>query len=71
MTSTYFEELAAGNPLVQRGYSRDHRPDCKQVNIALVVTRGGFPLGYELFAGNRTDVTTVQEIVETIAGSSA
>jgi len=59
VTSTYFEGLAAGNPLAQRGYSRDHRPDCKQVNIALVVTRGGLPLGYELFAGNRTDVTTV------------
>src|SRR5712664_1117238 len=66
VTSTYFEGLAAGNPLAQRGYSRDHRPDCKQVNIALVVTRGGIPLGYELFAGNRTDVTTVEEIVETM-----
>src|SRR2546427_5393931 len=66
VTSTYFEGLAAGNPLAQRGYSRDHRPDGKQVNIALVVTRGGVPLGYEVFAGNRTDVTTVQEIVETM-----
>jgi len=66
VTSPYFEGLAARNPLAQRGYSRDHRPDCKQVNIALVVTRGGLPLGYELFAGNRTDVTTVQEIVETM-----
>src|SRR3989442_15314530 len=66
VTSTYFEGLAAGNPLAQRGYSRDHRPDCKQLNIALVVTRGGLPVGYELFAGNRTDVTTVQEIVETM-----
>jgi hypothetical protein len=64
VTSTYFEGLATGNPLAQRGYSRDHRPDCKQVNIALVVTRGGIPLGYEVFAGNRTDVTTVEEIVE-------
>jgi len=68
VTSTYFEGLAAANPLAQRGYSRDHRPDCKQVNIALVVTRGGLPLGYEVFAGNRTDVTTVQEIVETMEG---
>jgi transposase len=66
VTSTYFEGLAAANPQAQRGYSRDHRPDCKQVNIALVVTRGGLPLGYELFAGNRTDVTTVREIVETM-----
>ena len=64
VTSTYFEGLANGNPMAQRGYSRDHRPDCKQVNIALVVTRGGIPLGYEVFAGNRTDVTTVEEIVE-------
>src|SRR5882724_5744600 len=66
VTSTYFEGQAKQIPLAQRGYSRDHRPDCKQVNIALVVTRGGVPLGYEIFAGNRTDVTTVQEIVETM-----
>jgi transposase len=63
VTSTYFEGLAEGNPLAQRGYSRDHRPDCKQVCIALVVTREGLPLGYEIFEGSRTDVTTVQEIV--------
>jgi transposase len=37
----------------QRGYSRDHRPDCKQITIALVVTPEGFPLSYEVFAGNR------------------
>jgi transposase len=66
VTSTYFEGLANGNPQAQRGYSRDHRPDCKQVNIALVVTGDGLPLGYEVFAGNRPDVTTVQEIVETM-----
>jgi len=64
VTSTYFEGLAEGNPLAQRGYSRDHRGDCKQVCIALVVTREGMPLGYELFAGNRNDVTTVEEVVE-------
>ena len=64
VTSTYFEGAAAANPQAQRGYSRDHRPDCKQVNIALVVSRSGLPLGYEVFAGNRSDVTTVQEIVE-------
>ncbi len=68
VTSTYFEGLANGNPQAARGYSRDHRPDCKQVNIALVVTGDGLPLGYEIFAGNRTDVTTVQEIVETMEG---
>ena len=63
VTSTYFEGLALGNSLAKRGYSRDHRPDCKQVCIALVVTREGLPLGYEIFEGNRTDVTTVEEIV--------
>jgi transposase len=66
VTSTYFEGLCPTNPQAQRGYSRDHRPDCKQICIALVVTRDGMPLGYEVFAGNRTDVTTVEEIVETM-----
>src|SRR5881409_3355398 len=64
VTSIYFEGLAEANPLARRGHSRDHRPDCKQVCLALVVTREGMPLGYEVFAGNRTDVTTVEEIVE-------
>lgn len=64
VTSTYFEGEANGNAQAQRGYSRDSRPDCKQVCIALVVSRQGIPLGYEVFAGNRHDVTTVQEIVE-------
>ena len=68
VTSTYFEGLANGNAQAQRGYSRDHRPDCKQVNIALVVTGDGMPLGYEVFAGNRPDVTTVEEIDETMEG---
>ena len=66
VTSTYFEGEATGNALAQRGYSRDHRPDCKQVCIALVVSRCGMPLGYEVFAGNRADVTTLGEIVETM-----
>ena len=66
MTSTYFEGAAAANPQAQRGHSRDHGPDCKQVCLALVVTREGMPLGYEVFAGNRTDVTTVEDIVETM-----
>jgi len=66
VTSTYFEGEAAANPQAKRGYSRDHRPDCKQVNIALVVSRSGVPLGYEIFDGNRVDVTTVEQIVETI-----
>jgi transposase len=66
VTSTYFEGQAEANPLARRGYSRDHRPDCKQVCIGLVVSKCGMPLGYEVFAGNRTDVTTLQEIVETM-----
>jgi transposase len=66
VTSTYFEGQARANPLAARGHSRDHRPDCKQVCIGLVVTRHGMPLGYEVFAGNRTDVTTVEEIVGTM-----
>jgi transposase len=64
VTSTYFEGACARNPLAQRGYSRDSRPDCLQVCIGLVVTDDGIPLGYEVFAGNRSDVTTVEEIVE-------
>jgi len=66
VTSTYFEGQAERNPLARRGHSRDHRRDCKQVCIGLVVTRDGMPLGYEVFAGNRTDVTTVEEIVSTM-----
>lgn len=64
ITSTYFEGQAKGNPQAQRGYSRDSRPDCVQVCIALVVTPEGLPLAYEVFDGNRTDVTTVEEMVE-------
>lgn len=64
VTSTYFEGEAKRNNLAQRGYSRDRRPDCKQICIGLVVTREGFPVGYEVFAGNTTDVTTVEDIVE-------
>ncbi len=68
VTSTYFEGECAANSTAQRGYSRDHRPDCKQVCIALVVSREGIPLGYEVFAGNRADVTTVEDVVEEIEG---
>jgi transposase len=63
VTSTYFEGQCRRNSLAQRGYSRDKRPDCLQVCIALVVTTDGIPLGYEVFAGNRHDSTTVEEIV--------
>ena len=65
VTSTYFEGVADPE-IAQRGYSRDHRPDCVQVNIALVVTREGMPLGYEIFSGNTTDVSTVKQIVESM-----
>lgn len=64
VTSTYFEGEAKGNSKAKRGYSRDNRPDCKQVNIGLVVTpEGGLPIGYEVFSGNRADVTTVEDMV--------
>jgi transposase len=66
VTSTYFEGQAEANPQARRGYSRDHRPDCKQVCIALVVTFDGFPLGYEVFAGNTHDSRTLQTIVATM-----
>jgi transposase len=66
VTSTYFEGQADANPQARRGYSRDHRPDCKQVCIALVVTFDGFPLGYEVFAGNTHDSRTLQTIVATM-----
>src|SRR6185312_1266600 len=64
VTSTYFEGEAAANPLARRGYSRDSRPDRPQVCIGLVVTDEGFPIGYEIFAGNRHDSTTVAEIID-------
>jgi len=66
VTSTYFEGEAEANPLARRGYSRDHRGDRKQVLIALVVTFDGFPLGYEVFAGNTHDSRTLQTIVATM-----
>jgi transposase len=68
VTSTYFEGLAEGNALAARGYSRDSRPDCPQVCIGLVVTPEGLPVAYEVFPGNRVDVTTVEQMVETMEG---
>jgi transposase len=64
ITSTYFEGQCQSNPLAKRGYSRDSRPDCLQVLIGLVVTEDGFPLGYQVFAGNRHDSTTVEDVVQ-------
>ncbi len=66
ITSTYFEGSGASNPQAKRGYSRDKRPDCVQVCIGLVVTPEGLPLAYEVFDGNRADVATLEEIVETM-----
>jgi transposase len=64
VTSTYFEGEAKRNEKAARGYSRDQRPDCKQVNLGLVVTPEGLPIGYEVFAGNTADVTTVEGMIE-------
>jgi transposase len=63
LTSTYFEGLAEDNELAERGYSRDHRSDCKQVVLALVVTRDGFPLAHFTLSGNTQDLQTVEAIV--------
>ena len=66
VTSTYFEGQCESNDQAKRGYSRDHRGDCKQVCIALVVSKCGMPFAYEIFDGNRHDSTTVEEIVTSI-----
>jgi transposase len=66
LTSTYVEGRAEENPLMQRGYSRDHRPDCEQFVLALIVNQEGFPFSYEVFDGNRADVTTVEAILRTV-----
>ena len=63
ITSTYFEGMAVGNAQAKRGYSRDSRPGCPQVCIGLVTSREGLPLAFEVFDGNRTDVTTTEEMV--------
>jgi transposase len=66
LTSTYFEGGAQAVDKARRGYSRDHRPDCKQLVIALVLSAEGFPLTYEVFDGNRIDSTTLQHIVQSV-----
>jgi transposase len=63
LTSTYFEGKALRNHKAQRGYSRDQRPDCKQVVIGLVLDGDGFPKAHEVFEGNRHDSTTVEEML--------
>lgn len=66
VTSTFFEGQCEANPDAKRGYSRDQRSDCKQVNIGLVVSRSGLPLGFEMFPGNTHDSRTVEQIVSTM-----
>jgi len=66
LTSTYFEGLAEDNDLAKRGYSRDHRSDCKQIVLALVLTRDGFPLAHFTLAGNTRDVETVRRVVRAV-----
>jgi len=66
LTSTYVEGAAESNPMMRRGYSRDHRPDCEQMVIALIVNSEGFPFSYEKFDGNRADVTTMETILRMV-----
>src|SRR6202048_2474358 len=66
LTSTYVEGAAENNPMMGRGYSRDHRPDCEQMVIALIVNREGFPFSYETLDGNRADVSTMESILRMV-----
>jgi transposase len=66
LTSTYVEGAAEKNPMIRRGYSRDHRPDCEQMVIALIVNQDGFPFSYETFNGNRSDVSTMETILRMV-----
>src|ERR1035437_5943021 len=66
LTSTYVEGAAEKNPMMRRGYSRDHRPDCEQMVIALIVNSEGFPFSYETFDGNRADVSTMEAILRMV-----
>ena len=66
LTSSFFEGLMESSELAKRGYSRDHRPDCKQIVLALIVTPDGFPIYHEVFAGNTLDAVAFPHIVETM-----
>jgi transposase len=66
LTSSYVEGAAEKNPMMRRGYSRDHRPDCEQLLIALIVNSDGFPFSYETFDGNRADVSTMETILRMV-----
>lgn len=71
LTSTYFEGEAEENEKAKRGYSRDKRPDCKQVVIGLVVNRDGFPVAHEVFEGNTQDRKTVGAMLDLLASRGA
>jgi transposase len=66
LTSSYVEGAAPQDPLLRRGYSRDHRPECLQVVLAVIVNVEGFPLSYETFDGNRADVTTLETVMRMV-----
>ena len=66
LTSTYVEGAGEKNPMMRRGYSRDHRPDCEQMVIALIVNSEGFPFSYETFDGNRADVSTMETMLRMV-----
>jgi transposase len=67
LSSTYFEGVCAANEKAKRGYSRDHRPDCKQVVVGLVVNRDGFPITHEIFAGNTQDRSTLVTMLDRLS----
>ena len=66
LTSTYVEGAAEQNPMLRRGYSRDHRPDCQQLVLGLIVNVEGLPLSYEVFSGNRADVSTLEVMMRVV-----
>ena len=66
LTSTYFEGQAKGNPQAKRGYSRDKRPDCKQVVVGLVLDRDGFPKAHEIFDGNTQDRSNLDQMLDVL-----
>lgn len=66
LTSTYFEGLCEQNPKARFGHSKDRRSDCRQVLIALIVTPDGFPLNYEVLAGNTSEKTTLADLLTKI-----
>jgi transposase len=67
LTSTYFEGQCLGNPAAKYGYSRDKRSDCRQIVVGLMLNRDGFPIGHEVFDGNKVDCQTVESMIETLA----